>query len=179
MSLRAAAFRIRRSPSVRRVVATVPVIAVALGLQAAWLTTGFAAWNVEMERIQMTADAAALAGAAEYALVPAPPSADRARAVAFEYATLNNPRGHPQEVVIEFGSWDRESHEFTRGRECATATRVTVRRTGLLGAIGPVLYRDLLGWSAADGEATAMAETSVARVSGPCRGLARVLRLID
>lgn len=178
MSARHVLSRLDRSTSVRRIVATIPLIAVALGLQAAWLAAGFAVWNVEVERIQMAADAAALAGAAAFAVARERPAEDHARAVAQDYAALNNPGRHPQRVVVETGTWDAAARAFAPASGCDAAVRVTVRRTGLLGTVAPVLYGDVLGWSGSPGESTAVAVMGAARVSGGCPVLLRTPRLV-
>ena len=164
----------------RTLVRLAPLVAVAVALHAAWLVGLFGLWNLEMARLQNSADAAALAGASSFLTgVPGTIALPLARDRALRIAEANNPRGFAQRVAVEVGTFDPEARAFVHAipqTEQIDAVRVTIRRDGVLGSLGQLLFVDWLHWSRSS-TATAVAEGAPARRDRTT--LAKPMRLVE
>lgn len=109
----------------------------------------------EHDRLQATADAAALAGAADL------PDQGKAIAAAKSYAEKNMPAASDGNVLantdIVIGHWDKDGRTFAAGGDTVNAIRVTARRAAQNGNAYPTTFLGLVGIKAWDVSAQATA----------------------
>ncbi len=141
-----------------------------LGMGALTIDMGFL-WVLK-NRLQATADAAALAGASQLpneAVVTAVPSCEAGvdapstvQAAALDYACKNMPSAaHGMVLVADdvvLGNWDVDTRTFTAAGAPINALQVTTRRSTANGNEVPLFFAGVLGINGADvvAEATAM-----------------------
>ena len=128
--------------------------------------TGVASLSVDMSllymeqnRLQISADEAALAA------VPELPDIAAARAMALEVASANMPTAKYGSILaatgIEFGNWDADKRKFTLDSVAPTAVRVVTRRTQANGNATPLVFARVLGYDSADITSEAIATTGI------------------
>ncbi|MFQ5773023.1 MAG: TadG family pilus assembly protein [Kiloniellaceae bacterium] len=130
---------------------------------------GFAAFAVDVgylyalnNKLQVTADAAALAGASGL------PDASAAQTAALDYAAKNMPPGKHGTVLsasdVVSGNWDPATRTFNPAGTPVNAIQVTARRTQANGNGAGLFFARFLGFSEVDMVATAVAAIPAA----PC-----------
>lgn len=106
-------------------------------------------------QLQATADAAALAAAAEL------PNEKKALKRAEEYVELNMPEAKNGRVLREedviFGMWQEETRQFIAGGKSPNAVQISVRRSSENGNAAPTFFMHIFGRDHADLSAEAMA----------------------
>lgn len=138
----------------------------AIGLVVALLSTvllGFAALAIDASflyvsrtKLQITADAAALAGAAKL------PSDANVAAEAIAMAALNMPTATNGNVLVAgdvvTGNWNKVTKVFTAAGTPKNAVKVTTRRSVAGGNATPLFFASILGFSQTSVMAEAVAE---------------------
>lgn len=136
-------------------IAIVVAAGLAMLLGAAAVAVDMSYLYVERNRLQVAADAAALAGANKL------PDEVEARLAAKEFAERNMPdEAHGTVLVdqdIEVGVWDKATRNFTVGATPANAVRVATRRGGGNGNPVSLFFGKVLGVSTLDLSASAIA----------------------
>ena len=128
-------------------------MAMVIGAAAVAIDLSYA--YVERNRLQVAADAAALAGA------NALPDQDAARVSAVEYASRNMPVETHGAVLqtsdVEIGVWDAASRSLAVGATPPNAVRVTTRRQSANGNALDLFFARALGFASMDLSAAAVA----------------------
>ena len=136
-------------------VAVMLAVGLAMLIGAAAIAVDLSYLYVERNRLQVAADAAALAGA------NALPDEAEARSKAIEFAARNMPdTAHGTVLVdqdIEIGAWDTVSRTFTVGATPANAVRVATRRDGVNGNPVSLFFGKVLGINTLDLSASSIA----------------------
>jgi Flp pilus assembly protein TadG len=112
------------------------------------------------QRLQATADAAALAASAKLS------SPSSIVATAQRYAKLNMPTEHHGTILtsgdVQSGSWDPDTRTFTPGGAPNNAVKVTVRRSTDNNNAVPTFFARVLGFGSVDVVASAVATFATA-----------------
>lgn len=106
-------------------------------------------------QLQATADAAALAAAAEL------PNQKKALQRAEEYVELNMPEAQNGQALREedviFGTWHEETRQFITGGKSPNAVQISVRRSSENGNAAPTFFMHIFGRDHVDLSAQALA----------------------
>jgi Flp pilus assembly protein TadG len=140
--------------------ATVVVVAIAstalIGVAALAIDASFL--YVSRNKLQMTADAAALAGAAKL------PTDANVRAEAIALAQLNMPVARNGNVLVAgdivTGNWNKATKVFTAAGTPKNAVKVTTRRSVAGGNATPLFFASIFGFTRTSVIAEAIAEGS-------------------
>lgn len=133
------------------VAAIVVVLAMTVLLAAAALAIDLGMLMQERTRLQMTADAAALASVQEL------PTQSAAVAEAQAYSALNHPAAHVGSGDVTLGNWNPVSATFTPAGTPFNAVDVVAHRTSATGTAVPLILARVLGRNHADVRTSATA----------------------
>ncbi len=144
-----------RQSGIRGSVLILVVLMMTMLLGFVGLAVDFGNLTVVRSQLQMTADAAALAGVNILST-----SSGLVVSTAQQYANLNHPNNGTvlRSADVVTGVWDSTNNTFTATSSSPNAVRVTVRRTQANGNPVELLFLPVLGFSNADLTATATAQ---------------------
>lgn len=160
-----------RQRGIRGSVLILVVLMMTMLLGFVGLAVDFGNLTVVRSQLQMTADAAALAGVNILST-----SSGLVVSTAQQYANLNHPDNGTvlRSADVLTGVWDSTNNTFTATSSSPNAVRVTVRRTQANGNPVELYFLKVLGFSTADLTATATAQIVYPTVPYALAGLSSV-----